>query len=92
MHAGRTNAPFPLAHPAALFPSQFIEIVAFLMLTRPAAETGLLSFVLPLRRVPVPSFRMGFWARLASAAFGVCALSVCVLLMVAYLAGPATPQ
>jgi len=83
---------FPLAHLAALSPSQFIETVAYLMLPRPAAETGLLSFVVPLRRVPVPSFRMGFWTKLASAALGVCALSVSVLLAMAYLAGPGTPQ
>ena len=75
----------------ATFQSLFDETVAFLMLSHPAAETVSLPSAFPVRRVPVPSFRMGFWTRLASAAVGVCALSVCVLLMVAYLAGLSAP-
>jgi hypothetical protein len=60
-------------------------------LSRPAAETGLLPFTFALRRVVVPRFRFGFWTKLASAAVGVCALSICAFLLVAYLAGAGGP-
>ena len=61
------------------------------MSSRPAAETGLLLPVFALRRITMPTIRIGFAVKLAGAAVGVSALTVSAFLLVAYLAGAGGP-